>query len=59
LAPQTWHYDGSVARKVFSIPILTRPAWQRVVLTCGVPSLDQSLRALHSDEVMVEHVYDY
>ncbi len=59
LAPQTWHYDGSVARKVFSIPILTRPGWQRVVLTCGVPSLDQSLSALHSDGVMVEHVYDY
>jgi len=56
LAPQSWHYDGSVARQLFSMPVLTRPGRQRVVLTCGVPSLDQSLRALHSDGVVVEHV---
>jgi hypothetical protein len=47
LAPQAWHYDGSAARKVFSMPILTHPGWQRIVLTCGVPSLDQPLSALH------------
>jgi hypothetical protein len=59
LAPQGWHYDDSVARQVFSMPIVTRPGWRRVVLTCGVSSLDQCLSALHSDGVMVEHVYDY
>jgi hypothetical protein len=59
LAPQAWHYDGSAARRLFSMAVLTRPGWQRVVLTCGVLSLDQSLRGLHSDGVIVEHVYDY
>jgi hypothetical protein len=59
LVPQAWHYDGSVARQLFSMPILTHPGWQRVVLTCGVPSLDQALNALHLDGVVVEHVYDY
>ncbi len=59
LAPQAWHYDGSVARPLFSMPVLTRSGWQRVVFTCGVPLLAQFLSALHSDMVMVEHVYDY
>jgi hypothetical protein len=59
LAPQGWHYDGSVARQLFSMPVLTRPGWQRVVLACDVPALDQALNALHSDRVAVEHVYDY
>jgi len=59
LAPQAWHYDGAAARQIFSIPILTRPGWQRVVLTCAVPALDQCLSSLHSDGVTVEHVYDY
>jgi hypothetical protein len=59
LAPQTWHYDGSAAQQLFSMPVLTRPGWQRVVLACGVPSLDQCLNGLHIDGVTVEHVYDY
>ena len=59
LAPQAWHHEGSDTQQLFSMPVLTRPAWQRVVLTCAVPSLAQSLNALHSDAVVVEHVYDY
>jgi len=59
LAPQGWHYDGSVARQLFSMPILTRPGRQRIVLKCSVPSLDQVLNALPSDGVVIEHVYDY
>ena len=59
LATQTWHNDGSAARQLFSMPVLTRPGWQRVVLVCGVTSLDQFLNALHSGGMAVEHVYDY
>jgi hypothetical protein len=59
LAPQAWHYDGSVGQQLFSMPVLTRPGWQRIVLTCGVLSLAQSLSALPSDGFLVEHVYDY
>jgi hypothetical protein len=59
LAPQAWRYEGSAGRQVFSMPVLTRPGRQRIVLTCGVPSLDQVLNALHSDRVVAEHVYDY
>jgi hypothetical protein len=59
LAPQAWHYDEPVAQQLFSMPVLTRPGLQRVLLTCGVPSLDQALNALHADGTTVEHVYDY
>jgi len=60
LAPQTWRYQGSAAGQLFSMPLLTHSGWQRVVLTCGVSSLDRLLTALHSDTaVVVEHVYDY
>ena len=59
LAPQAWHYDGSVARQLFSMPVLTRPGLQRFVLMCGVASLDQCLNSLHDDGTIVEHVYDY
>jgi len=59
LAPQGWHYEEPVAQQLFSMPVLTRPGLQRVVLMCGVSSLDQSLNALHEDGAMVEHVYDY
>jgi len=41
------------------MPVLTHPGWQRIVLTCGVPSFDQALNASHSERVVVEHVYDY
>ena len=60
LAPEAWRYQGSVARPLFFMPILTRPGWRRVVLACGVSSLDQVLTGLRSDSlVVVEHVYDY
>ncbi|MGD0467155.1 MAG: hypothetical protein ABSA54_02145 [Terriglobales bacterium] len=59
LAPQAWHYHGSVAQQLFPMQVLTCPGWQRVVLTCGVLSLAQSLSDLHSDGLLVEHVYDY
>jgi hypothetical protein len=59
LAPQGWHSAGSMARQLFSMPVLPRPGWQRVVLACDVPALDQTLNALPSDRVVVEHVYDY
>jgi hypothetical protein len=59
LAPQAWQYKGANARQLFSSPLLTRPGWQRVVLSSGVSSLDQVLNELHSDVVTVEHIYDY
>ena len=59
LAPQAWHHEGSDTQQLFSMPVLTRPGWQRVVLKCTVPSLAQSLSALHSDAVVIERVYDY
>jgi hypothetical protein len=59
LTPRTWHYHGSVASQLFSVPVLTHPESQRVVLACRVSSLDQTLDTLRSDGVVIEHVYDY
>jgi len=57
LAPQSWHYDGSVARQLFSMPVLTRPYGSA---SCSLVAFRRSiLEGIHSDGVMVEHVYDY
>lgn len=60
LAPSNWRYQGSAARQLFSMPILTHPGQSRVLLACDVASLNSVLPALRSDTaVLVEHVYDY
>ena len=59
LAPESWRYQGPAAQQLFSMPLLTHPGRQRVVLVCPVSSLDQALNTLPSDGVIVEHVYDY
>ena len=59
VAPQSWRYQGLAGRQLFSMPLLTHPGQQRVVLMCPVQSLDQALNALPSDGVLMEHVYDY
>jgi hypothetical protein len=60
LAPSNWRYQGSAARQLFAMPVLTHPGQSRVLLACGVASLNSVLPALRSDTgVLVEHVYDY
>jgi hypothetical protein len=59
LAPQSWHYDGSDARQLFSIPILTHPELKRIVLGCDVTSLSAMLSTLQAGGITAEHVYDY
>jgi len=59
LAPQSWPGEDRVAQRLFALPILTRPGWQRVFLRCDVPLLDQALNQVRADGVTVEHIYDY
>lgn len=59
LAGESWRYGGSAARQLFSIPLLTHPGMQRVVLGCDVPSLHSVLLFLNSSGATIEHVYDY
>ena len=59
LAPQSWHYDGPDAQQLFSVPILTDPKIQRVVMRCDVPFLSSLLEALRTDGATIEHIYDY
>jgi hypothetical protein len=59
LAPQTWRAGGLSAQPLFSMPVLTSPNQNRVVLRCDVESLDQVLNTLRANGLIVEHVYDY
>jgi len=64
LAPQAWRGEvqtgqAPLAQRLFSLPLLTHPGWQRVLLRCDVSSLDRALNAFASDGLTVEHIYDY
>lgn len=57
--PETLKAGGSDAQRLYSMPLLTHPGTQRVMLGCKVSSLDQLLNSLPASGVAVEHVYDY
>jgi hypothetical protein len=59
LALPSWHYDHSDAHDLFSTPILTTPPLERHVIVCNVASLHLVLHALRTDNILVEHIYDY
>ncbi len=59
LGPQSWHYDRADAQQLFSTPVLTRPELKRVVMGCDVTSLHAVLNTLRSEQITLEHVYDY
>lgn len=59
LAPRAGQGDGSLGQRLFSMPVVIRPEWQRLVLRCDVPALDQFLVRARSAGLVVEHIYDY
>jgi hypothetical protein len=59
LVPQAWPGEEQLAQRIFVLPLLTRPGWQRVYLRCDVTLLDQALNHLRADGLVVEHIYDY
>jgi hypothetical protein len=64
LAPDSTSEEIQMAQPLFSLPLLTRPGWRRIVLRCDVPELGSALRDLiwsreTAKGVEVEHVYDY
>ena len=59
LASQSWRYDRSDARQLFSNSILTHPELKRAIIECDVTSLHVLLNTLRTGGVAVEHIYDY
>jgi hypothetical protein len=59
LAPRGFRYDLPDGTMVFSQPILTDPALERVAVSVPVASLDRVLPALAERGARLEHVYDY
>jgi hypothetical protein len=59
LAPRDWRNEHGDAQQLFSIPVLTDPKRQRIVMRCDVPALSRVLNAIAAGNVTLEHVYDY
>jgi hypothetical protein len=59
IAPASWRYSHPSAVSLFAAPVLIKPGFNRVVLTCDVSSLHSVLADLRSDNVPLEHIYDY
>jgi hypothetical protein len=59
IAPASWRSLRSDAVPLFSGPVLIRPGFNRVVLACDVSSLQSVVVELHSENVYLEHIYDY
>jgi hypothetical protein len=47
------------ATELFSVPVQTRPGWQRLMLGVPVKSLTRTVRAIGVTNAELEHVYDY
>jgi hypothetical protein len=47
------------ATELFSVPVQTRPGWQRLMLSVPVKSLTRTVRAVGVTNAELEHVYDY
>jgi hypothetical protein len=58
LAP-SWSAEIQSPPRLYSMPMLTRPGWQRVTIRCDVTSLDGVLNNLPTKSVAIEHIYDY
>jgi hypothetical protein len=59
LAPEPWHHRHPGAQELFWSPVLTHPQTKRVILSYEVTSLAAALRALLTEGITIEHVYDY
>jgi hypothetical protein len=58
LAPDSWRPE-SLPPPLLVQPILTQPGTQRLLLTVPVKALAQSLRQWKTNNLQVEHVFDY
>lgn len=59
LASDSWSGEEGLTQRLFSLPLLTRAGWRRVVLRSDVSSLDRVLPELAAAGIAVEHIYDY
>ena len=59
LAPRGWRSARGDAKLLFTQPILTRPAEERVAVVVPVASLAALLLELDRPGIQLEHVYDY
>lgn len=59
LAPAGWSYNLPAGRPLFTMPLLTGDAQQRVAAQAPVQSLSAMLRELDRQGLKLEHLFDY
>jgi hypothetical protein len=59
VAPVTPALDTEGARTIFSMPIQSRPGWQRLGLDTDVAALTRQIRRVEEQGAVFEHAYDY
>lgn len=59
IAPRGWDSDFSVGMTIFTMPLLTHSAQQRVGIQVPVRDLHTILLSLRQSGVALEHLYDY
>jgi hypothetical protein len=61
VAPKEWNYDlaANEGSRLFTESFLTQSGVKRIALECPVRSLRSVLNHLASNEVKIEHIYDY
>jgi hypothetical protein len=59
VAPAAWRYDLADGRELFSMPLLTGPDKERVAVQVPVRALGHLIRAVTTEGITVEHLFDY
>ncbi|MES2213546.1 MAG: hypothetical protein V4473_01745 [Patescibacteria group bacterium] len=59
VAPQSWKFDLPDGSLLFTMNMMTDDSQKRIVLQVPVRSLGQILIQLKTEEVRIEHLYDY
>jgi hypothetical protein len=59
IAPRQLLYDAGDGSILWTMPILTEPTQQRIVLDISVSALSDQLRVLPDSGARLEHIYDY
>jgi hypothetical protein len=59
VAPSEWTYDLGAGRPLFSMALLTGPAFKRVAIQVPVKALSDTLREIDAKNLRLEHLYDY
>ena len=59
VTPKNWEFTLNVGDKLFSMPVLADKNFNRVVISVPVKNLHSVLNYIKTENVRLEHIYDY